>query len=213
MKVVGLSGAQGAGKSTLLIELQKRGWVLDQFRVSRAVQAQLGWDSLDQVMESWDTMTAFQEEVFKQKLGRDVELMKLSDDARHDRTVSQNAIILTERTFADIVAYTNLWTWKHVDRRNVDLSTAVRWLQAYTHGCLQAQVQIYSGVMLLPYMSDVVSWEADKNRADRIDTDKVYEDVERFLEQSLLMKVRRQVITTKTVDERADQVERYLETL
>ena len=34
----GISGAQGAGKSTTLKELQKRGWVVDDFKVSRSVQ-------------------------------------------------------------------------------------------------------------------------------------------------------------------------------
>ena len=210
MRVVGLSGAQGGGKSSLLIELEQRGWKLDKFRVSRAVQAQLGWDNLDKVMESWDTMRHFQEEVFKQKFEHDYQLSQEPGA----RTIDEKGhVILTERTFADIVAYTNMWTWRHVDRKNVTLDAAVKWLHGYTTGCAHAQRQIYSATILLPYMAEVIQWEADPNRASRSDVDAVFEDVERFLERKVPLDTPRLRITTRSVADRATQVEAFLRTL
>lgn len=228
MIVIGLSGAQGGGKSSLLIELEKRGWRLDKFRVSRAVQAQLGWEKLDNVMESWDTMTQFQEEVFRQKYNHDSAICakheqefemvpKLGDDGERGITLEydpermlRNRIILTERTFADVAAYTTLWTWKHVDRNNVKLDVAFAWLSEYIKRCSSAQTSIYHATLLLPYMPNVIKWEEDPNRAARQDVDAVYEDVQRFLETKVPVDRPRLTINTESVADRATQVEHFL---
>lgn len=209
MKVVGLSGAQGAGKSTLLIELMNRGWKLDQFRVSRAVQAQLGWATLENVMSSTQTMMEFQNEVLEQKRNNDFNLLALEGA----RTIDEKGhIILTERTFADIVAYTNLWSWRLVDNGQMALSDAMEFLAAFTRKAADAHNSIYAGTLLLPMMSHVV-WQEDPNRAAREDTEAVFEDIERFMMRKAHIAHRRLTITGKTVEERADQVETFLRTL
>lgn len=207
MRVVGLSGAQGAGKSTLLKELMARGWQLDQFRVSRAVQEQLGWSTLENVMESWDTMVRFQEEVFKQKFDHDSLLVQAAD------TDNPSGIILTERTFADIAAYTAQWTWRHVDRGNVPLNDAINFLAGYLTGCSFAQCQVYAGTILLPYMAEVVPWENDLNRAPLSDVDAIMEDIERFMERKVPLDHKKLRVTTKTVGDRATQVETWLKSI
>lgn len=227
MKVVGLSGAQGGGKSSLLIELQTRGWRLDQFRVSRAVQAELGWDSLDRVMDSPETMIEFQNEVFKQKFNHDLVLCVkgshefeavrkqgggITCEADPERA-HRNEFILTERTFADIWAYTSLWTWRFHEQGKLTFNEAIGFLTGYTQKCADAQNQIYSGVLLLPYMPAVVHWENDPNRASRSDVDSVYEDVQRFVERKMPVGAKRLTITTKTIAERADQVEIFLRSI
>jgi len=208
MIVIGLSGAQGAGKSTLLIELQKRGWILDQFRVSRAVQAQLGWDSLDQVMESVETMQMFQKTVLEQKLKHDFELHQNVAA----RTIDpKGRIILTERTFADIFAYTSQWTWRFHDQNKISFNESFRCMQAFTAQCVAGQTSCYDGVILLPFMEHV-AWEDDANRASKNDVQSVFEDIESFIlrKTPLMPKL---LITTKTVSERADQVETFLRSL
>lgn len=209
MKVVGLSGAQGAGKSTLLIELMNRGWKLDQFRVSRAVQAQLGWATLENVMSSPQTMIEFQDEVLAQKLKNDFQLSVMANDQRHDRDEYQNSIILTERTFADIVAYTNQWAWRFVDDGRMTLGEAMQFLTDFTHRAMKAHNSIYAGTLLLPMMSHVI-WEEDPNRAAQADTESVFEDIERFLERKAHVTHKRMKIRGKTVTERADEVETFL---
>jgi predicted ATPase len=200
MKVIGISGAQGGGKSTLLAALQKRGWALDQFRVSRAVQAQLGWESLDRVMDSPDTMIAFQEEVFAQKHKNDSALMESTS----------KDIVLTERTFADICAYTTHWTWKFVDQKRLSFEDAKAFILPYTLKCSAMQNLIYSGTVLLPYMVNV-PWQEDPNRAAKADADTIYENVERFLDTRTPVTHRRFTISAESVEARANQVEQFLE--
>lgn len=200
-KLIALSGAQGGGKSTLLLALRDRGWSLDEFRVSRAVQAQLGWDSLDRVMDSVDTMISFQEEVFKQKYEHDLMLSQLDI----------NDTILTERSFADIAAYTTFWCWEHVDRRNWAFGEASIWLTQYLKKCRDAQA-IYSGILLLPYMNHIV-WQSDPNRAKPASVAIIYEDVRSFAEAKQVNSPPFHEIVSASVDDRVIEVESFLKKL
>lgn len=209
MIVVGLSGAQGAGKSTLLIELQNRGWHLDQFRVSRAVQAQLGWEKLDNVMESPETMMQFQEAVFYQKLLNDFKLTKLEGARTAD---PKGHIMLTERTFADIDAYTNQWIWRFVDQGKMTMSEAMTFLSQFYKRCMDAQLSCYDGTIMLPFMKHV-AWEDDPNRAAKNDVEAIYEHIERYMSMSVFIAHPKLVITAKSIEDRIDQTERFLESI
>jgi predicted ATPase len=211
MKVVGLSGAQGGGKSSLLAELENRGWNVDKFRVSRAVQAQLGWDKLDNVMLSWETMTQFQTEVLKQKYLNDSNLIASVINTDESIVIqTKDDIILTERTFADIAAYTSMWTWNHIDNATVKFDDALHFKQDYISQCATAQYKIYNATILLPYMSDVMIWEDDPNRAKLKDVERIYEDIVRFLERKLPITHKRVVLSAKNITDRATQVENFL---
>jgi hypothetical protein len=199
MKVIGLSGAQGSGKSSMLKELMLRGWRLDEFRVSRAVQAQLGWDTLDRVLESPETMMAFQEEVFQQKYQRDFGLA----------TDGSNSIILTERTFADIWAYASHWTWTFHDRGDVTFRQAIDFITPYLEKCIEAQNTIYSGALMLPLMEHII-WEDDPNRAKKNIANSIYEDVVRFMERKMKITIQRHEIYSQSVADRATEVEHFL---
>lgn len=209
MKLIGLSGAQGAGKSTLLKALMVNGWLLDSFRVSRAVQAQLGWDKLDNVMESPETMMMFQEAVFEQKLKNDHALMlRLSARTMEAR----GNIMLTERTFADIDAYTTQWAWRFVDRGRMTLSEAFTFLIPFHEKCIAAHLQCYAGTILLPFMKHV-AWEDDPNRAAKNDVAVIYEHIERYMDEREFIAHPKLVITTKSVDDRVGQTEQFLESI
>lgn len=221
MKLIGISGAQGAGKSTLLKELAARGWAVDDFKVSRAVQTALGWDTLERVMDSPETMMQFQTEVFKQKLTRDSHLSALviaplkTHSGRaysHSSQDTKTSIMLTERTFADILAYTSHWCWKFVDEHRLNIKTAIDFLVEYTIDCQNAQLKIYSGAILLPFMDHVI-WEADPNRAKRSDVDLIFENIEKFMERRTPITHRRMTISSKSVPDRVTEVERFLESL
>lgn len=202
MKLVGLSGAQGAGKSTLLKALTEKGWALDQFRVSRAVQAQLGWERLDNVMESPETMMQFQEAVFEQKLLNDSRL----------RNKGEAGLMLTERTFADIDAYTSQWTWRFVDQGRMTIYEAFDFLAQFHGKCVIAQTQCYAGTLMLPFM-DHVAWEDDPNRAAKNDVTAIYEHIQRYMEGREFLTHPKLVITAKSVDDRVAQTERFLESI
>lgn len=201
-KVVGLSGAQGGGKSTLLEALRTRGWQVDDFKVSRAVQAQLGWSSLDTVLRSPATMQRFQEEVLRQKLARDREL----------RWGGHEGTILTERTFADIHAYTTYWTWELVDARKWTLAEGAAWLHGFTRECFSAQRQCYDGILLLPYMSHV-AWSQDPNRASQTSVTTIWESIERFTQWVDFIDLPPFYVRASSVEDRATEVDTYLRTL
>jgi hypothetical protein len=153
-------------------------------------------------------MVQFQNEVFRQKYDRDSMLVAMAADSRHDRDGSQNSVILTERTFADIWAYTSMWTWRFHDQRKITFDEALRFLTPFTKKCADAQSELYSGVLLLPFMNHIV-FEDDTHRASRADVDSVYEDVDRFVERKT-PSMAKLYITTETVADRATEVETFL---
>jgi predicted ATPase len=203
--IVGISGAQGGGKSSLLNELKSRGYQVDNFRVSRAVQTALGWDALDRVMDSPETMMAFQEEVFNQKLTNDSAFTESED------------WVLTERTFADAYAYAATWTYKFIDDGRLDLDAGLNWLASYGTKCAAAQVKTYRAAILLPLMDHVV-FDQDPHRAKQEDASAVYEMIDEFCVRCSYPRtegrsVYRFCITEKTTEGRASQVEKFIERL
>ncbi len=209
MKLVGLSGAQGAGKSTLLKALMDRGWLLDQFRVSRAVQAQLGWDTLERVMESPETMMKFQEAVFEQKLLNDTKLNEVSPAASRE---AKGHVMLTERTFADISAYTTQWTWRFVDQGRMTEREAFDFLTPFNKKCMVAQQECYAATLMLPFMEHV-AWEDDPNRAAKSDVAEIYHHITRYMEMPVFLTHPKLTITAKSVEDRMKQTELFLERL
>jgi hypothetical protein len=203
-KVVGLSGAQGAGKSTVLKGLAVRGWTVDEFRVSRAVQAALGWSTLEDATSDPERMVTFQEEVFRQKLERDTYLGESCGSGAP-------YLVLTERTFADVAAYTAQWTWRLVDK-GWDIREAHPWLALYLDRCRAAQRFCYEAVILLPYM-DVVEWQHDPARASRWTVDAVYGDIDSFVNSPLFLTQAKMTVTEPSVDGRVAQINHFLEKL
>ena len=199
-KVVGISGAQGSGKTTLLEALKPEGFKVDDFKVSREVQKQLGWEKLDRVLENVWSMVEFQEEVLRQKIRRDASLR------------DGDGIIFTERTFADIAAYTTFWCWEHVDRKGWALDDAAKWLSGFRKECVKAQGEIYSAVVLIPLMPHVV-WEEDANRANRASAETIFEDILRFSEHRQLMTLKTLRLQEKSVEERKNKVITFLESI
>jgi predicted ATPase len=208
MIVVGISGAQGGGKTSMLASIKDRGWQVDDFRVSRAVQAQLGWSVLTNVMETYETMVAFQNEVLRQKYEHDLTLHREPGARTID---AKGHVVLVERTFADIAAYTQLWTWKFIDRGDVTFTDGMRFLADYSRRCFEAHNRIYDAVVLLPYMSHI-PWQNDPNRASREDIASVYESIEMFTKYRIKSS-KSYTISQLTVEDRATEVINFLETL
>lgn len=200
-KIVAVSGAQGAGKSTLLAEIQNRGYKVDDFKVSRHVQEKLGVQSLGEAIASPFSMQHFQGEIYSHKFHRDAELAK--DEA---------PIILTERSFSDIFCYTSEYTFNFIDNGMLDRNTALSWLSHYKKLCINAQLSCYSGIVLLPLMSHV-QWENDRRRAPRHSAERIYEEIDIFCSSSDFIRMPTLRITGITVDERATQLQTFLEKL
>jgi len=192
-RLIGLSGPQGGGKTTLLEGLKDKGIVVDDFKVSREVQKQLGWDSLSNVMESPETMMAFQAKVRDVKYVRELENIERKDVD----------IIMTERTFADIVTYTQLWTWELVDSGKWELGEAIRFLMDYVKLCSENQ-KVYSGNLILPSMPHV-RFQADPHRADQRHIDFVSTQMDRFFEEVHPRNIPYKKIKSLSVEDRVEE--------
>jgi predicted ATPase len=200
-KLIGLSGPQGGGKTTLLNGLKDRGIIIDDFKVSREVQKQLGWESLSQVMESPETMMAFQAKV------RDVKYVReLENVARTDAD-----IILTERTFADVASYTQLWAWELAENKKWTVGQAIEFLVGYVDICKDNQ-EVYSGNLILPSMAHI-AWQADPHRAEKKHIEFVTEQMDRFFDLVHPRTVPTFKITEGSVEGRIEQTFNWIQTL
>jgi len=200
-RLIGLSGPQGGGKTTLLDGLKKKGLEVDDFKVSRQVQKELGWDSLENVLESPETMMAFQAKV------RDVKYVReLENRARTDVD-----IILTERTFADICSYTQLWSWELCDKAKWEIPDAIEFLVSFAERCRSNQ-EVYKGTLFLPSMPHV-AWQADPHRAKQEHVNFITTQLDAFFDLAQPRHVPVFRITEGSVDGRIDQVYNWIKSL
>jgi len=199
-KIIGVSGPQGAGKTTLINGLFDKGVFVDNYKVSRDVQQALGWESLDNVLNEVDTMIEFQNMILQRKIAR-------------ERLNAGRAeiYVLSERTFADIASYTQLWTWELVHAGKWPVGKALEFLIEYVETCAEYQ-HVYEGILLLPYMSHM-KWEHDKHRASEAHVDFISEQLDRFLEAKTPRSVPVFRITESSVDGRINQAHDWIKTL
>lgn len=136
MHLISIAGSAGTGKSTLINYLQEnnRGYnfkVVDR-KTSRSILRDWGI-TLQQVNSDIDIFKSFQLEMLSRKY---------SDDTSVFQTISDNDVIITERTFADLYTFA-LIIMGHNNEHN-------EWLNNYFNLCKQKQ-EIYDSIFLLPY--------------------------------------------------------------
>lgn len=165
--LIAVSGAQGVGKTTLLNELAMLDYTVDPYKVSRSVQKELGLLSLSEIYNSFETMKAFQTRVIHNKLNHD---RRLKEDNVDD-------IVFVERSFNDILAYTEL----HIDKLTGPKVPMNLWLDGYSLACNNYQDELYDAVILIEPNGNI-KFEQDKNRAEE---DTQLRIADRLLELSL----------------------------
>lgn len=205
MKVIGVTGPQGAGKTTLLNGLKERGYKVDDYKVSRDVQKKLGWDTLERVKESPSAMQEFQQAILEAKARHEA---ILEDALESDFS---EKIILTERTFADISSYTNLWCWELVYLGKWKMQEAIQFSKQMTDDCSNLQ-GVYSGVIYLPSMPHV-QWQADPNRAQQKDVEFITGELEGFFRVKHPRSVPIFKVTAGSIGDRINQVDTWLNQL
>ena len=156
-KIIGVCGPQGSGKTTLLESLkgQVKDVLVDDFKVSRHVQNELGTTSLlTNVQSSFKDMIQFQLKIATTKFKHDDELLKRNDAD----------IILVERTFIDVLTYTTIWTHELI-KKNILIGTSelLKDITNLTLLCIDGHAR-YSGIVYLPFMSHI-QWQTDNKRA------------------------------------------------
>lgn len=186
--LISVIGAQGCGKSTLLNELYCSGVAVDNFKVSRAVQKELGISSLGEVTSDFNSMKQFQEMILEQKY-------------ENDRKLKKESPVLVERSFFDLIAYTELWC----SRLGLTSNDSNYWLPNYKQVCLEYQ-KIYDGIILIEN-SDEIVFERDKNRAGEDSRDQIYSRLRELCEMSGILFT---VIKEANLEKRVSQSLAYI---
>lgn len=120
-------GSQGSGKTTVLNELETRGRNVVKIKTARTILSD--WNvSLDEVNANLNLKRKFQDELLRRKINDDLQYVNSPD------------IWFTERSFADLFAYTILNIGQYNECND--------WLDAYNYACIKAQNH-YEGIFYL----------------------------------------------------------------
>lgn len=172
-QLIAISGTHGSGKSTLIKELSSVKYYvpafleqfsdtpslyIDDFKVSRTVQAQFGM-TLAEAEQDIDTLIRFQEAIIEQKLNHDEKLKERPED-----------FVIVERSLLDVFTYASIWCQNNREQ----LAQHLHWYTEYHSRCLKGQM-IYDGVVFVPSHSEV-PFEAEANRAP-LETRELFEEI------------------------------------
>jgi len=155
--LIAVSGAQGVGKTTVLNELSMLDYSVDNFKVARHVQKQMGYDALSEAISTFGAMKEFQETIINSKFQHDFKL----------RTKNYDDKVFVERSFFDILIYAELWS------EQLNTRTNNYWIDGFRSMCLKNQL-IYDKLVIIE-PNEKVNKEEDKNRAS-YDTQEQFND-------------------------------------
>lgn len=193
MSLIGLTGAHGTGKSTIIREVQQYGVRVVESSLSRAAQAELGWENLKPAEESEENMWALQDAILEAMYDRDMDVL------------GSFHFTLVDRTPADVWAYVDLWIQRlKAKGKPVDDNRA----RLFKQQC-RAMAGRYTQQIIVP-ISDLVPFIAEANRADVESRDYHEKSVCQFI---LSGGFTHMVLLQTGIDERAKKVATMLNTM
>ena len=202
-RIITVSGPQGCGKGSMIGEIERidfdhalNSFMIDDFKVSRSVQKELGFKSLSQVYSSLENVILFQNLVL------DTKYRSLRSQLE---TVGRDFII-TERSFLDIAAYFELWCEKQLILGNLTEEGFFDITQSYFQRCYEYQRELCEISIIIPMM-DHVKFEEDSQRASEQDIDRFYE---LLMKHVAISETECFFVTKQTVYDRARQVIDFL---
>lgn len=166
--LIAFSGTHGTGKSSTikrLVELYPNSILEDTFKVSRECQKLLGYEKLSEAYETPERMMRFQEFVLSEKRKSDYSYL----------ISATSPIILTERSYLDIAAYTNEWVNRLIKNYSMTASEQTelkQWYKNYKRRCSE-YMHVYSGLIIVHPLT-FTEFEHDPNRADLESRDNVH---------------------------------------
>ena len=166
--LIAFSGTHGTGKSSTikrLTELYPNSIVEDTYKVSRECQKFLGYENLSEAYETPDRMMRFQELILSEKRKSDYSYL-ISPPAN---------IILTERSYLDIAAYTNEWVNRLIKNYPMNATEQIElktWYSQYRIRCSE-YMHLYSGLIVVHPLT-FTEFEQDPNRADFESRDNIH---------------------------------------
>lgn len=195
-KIIGITGPQGCGKSTtmnLIGEVFPNDQIyIDDFKVSRWVQQDMGFETLAEATSTYSRMLEFQHNVLHKKIESLSQFKHLT-----------STFVLTERTFADIYAYTDLWISKFIQSGEVSEEQGNTDSFNFMSQCLINQKFLFSGQIIIPF-AEHIRFEEDPNRAALHDVDEFYNRVVDF--NGELDKFSMFMLNSKSPEERATDI-------
>lgn len=202
-RIVAVSGPQGCGKGSMISEIANIDFTtalnyffIDDFKVSRAVQKEMGFSSLSDVYTDMSVMLQFQNKILDVKKESLYELQQF---------VGRDFII-TERSFLDIAAYFELWCEKQMHAGNITEDQFLDLTQNYAKKCYSYQKEFCDVNVIIPMM-DCVEFEHDQHRAGKEDIDRFYE---LLMKHVVASETRCFFVTQETIKDRAFQVINFL---
>jgi dephospho-CoA kinase len=178
MTIIAICGVQGSGKSTLIEDIRETKKLrIDDFKVSRTVTKEMGFSSLLEAVATTASMIKFQESVFEKKYAHDMNLAKDYDQ-----------LWIVERSFIDIAVYTKIWIAELEEKGLIEGVVAFSWFKQYVNKCLEAQAQIYDGVVRLEKLKGV-KFEKCAYRASeesRVLVESVFDETVENLEHNMI---------------------------
>lgn len=130
--LVAVSGSQGSGKSTVLKAIEDMGFTVIRRKTSRSILEEWGV-TLSEINNDHNRYIEFQEEIARRKHNDEMDVLEQCSD-------SDNQLIFTERTFADVFCYTIFAVGKD--------NEFSEWINKYYLTCLKYQ-QHYDAVFCL----------------------------------------------------------------
>lgn len=188
--LVAISGSQGSGKTTILNMLEEKGCLVIKRKTSRSILEDWGV-SLQDVNESPDLTTKFQDEITKRKFNDEITEASLD-----------NRLYFTERTHADLFTYTVITLGLH--------NTYSDWLNDYYEKCL-AHCQIYDLVYFLRAGHFVP--EHDGTRGSNPHYSRLVDLTMLDLTQQMIHPSKLSVIETPVLEQRVQMILRQSENL
>jgi len=166
--LIAFSGTHGTGKSSTikrLVEMYPDSISEDVFKVSRECQKLLGYEKLSEAYETPDRMMQFQELILSEKRKSDYSYL----------ISPPSSVVLTERSYLDIAAYTNEWVNRLIKNYLMNANEQIElkyWYENYRRRCSE-YMHLYSGLIVVHPLT-FTEFEHDPNRADFESRDNIH---------------------------------------
>lgn len=198
--LIAFSGTHGAGKSTTIKNLvaSRDDIYEDPIKVSRKIQALLGYKKLEDAYSTPKRMIEFQELILEEKILRDKNVF----DATSKR------VILTERSYLDVAAYTLQWVNRLLENKLTDTLSLTKWYLRYEKRCLDEMYR-YDGVIFVNPLIDT-TFDIEPNRADLESRDFIYNTLLEYLKN---YNIPIEILESASINSRVNRCSNFIDKL
>lgn len=200
--LIAFSGTHGTGKSTTIKTLTsfRNDVYEDPLKVSRECQKVLGYKKLEDAYTTPKRMIEFQEMILETKISSDADIFYTTD----------KKIILTERSYLDIAAYTLQWVIRLIESKlsAEEIRALMQWYLRYEKRCMNMMYR-YDGLIFVSPLT-AVEFDVEPNRADLYSRDFIHETILDYLKN---YDISMSILESDSVDSRVIQCNDFINRL